>query len=110
MPAFSAKMATMTSRLRRTEKEFGEELRELLDQRSISLRTFAKAVGVPQPYLSRTLTGERPPSMKLLTGAADELGLRPDHFAEYRRQVVIEAIKADGKLRDRIYDQLRKSE
>lgn len=109
MLAFSDNMATMASRQHRTEKEFGEELRALLDQRGISLRKFAKAVGVPQPYLSRTLSGERPPSMKLLTGAADELGLRPDYFAEYRRQIVIEAIKADGKLRDRIYDQLRKS-
>jgi hypothetical protein len=47
--------------------------------------------------------------MKLLVATADELGIRPDYFAEYRRQIVLDAIRADGKLRDRIYDELRRA-
>lgn len=104
-----ANVAGMARQHRRTDDSFGEELRRLLEERGVSFRKFAAAVGVPQPYLSRTMSGERPPSTKLLANAAAELGLPHDYFVEYRARVVIEAVRTDGRLRDRVYDELTRS-
>lgn len=96
----------MSRRRDRTQTSFEQALPELLADRGISYRQFAAAIGVTQSYLSRSLNGERSPSMRLLEASAKELGLPKDYFPEYRAQIVIEAVEQDSALRERIYASL----
>jgi transcriptional regulator with XRE-family HTH domain len=99
---------------RRATRPLREELPDLLAERDLSLRALARSIGVSQSYLSRILgapdsEAARPASAKIAYAIAEELGLPADYFAESREAVVREAIAADSKLRDRVYDQLRKA-
>ena len=88
------------------DRTYREELRALLKERGMSHRQFAAAIELPQSYLSLVLNGKRSPSQKLLERSARVLELPDDYFPEYREHVAIDAIKRDGRLRDRIYDSL----
>jgi transcriptional regulator with XRE-family HTH domain len=81
-------------------------LPEMLRERGLSYRQFAKEIDFEQAYLSRTINGERSPSKKFLEAVSRALSLPDDYFPEYRQHVVIEAIKKDARLRDKIYDSL----
>jgi len=99
---------------RRTTRPLREELPDLLAQRDLSLRALARAIGISQSYLSRILgtqdsEGARPASTRLAYAIAEELGLPDDYFAECREARVRDAVVADPKLRDRVYDSLRRS-
>lgn len=96
----------MASRRERSEVSLRELLPKLLAERGQSQRQFSEAIGFEQAYLSRVLGGQRAPSLRLLEAIAKGLGLPKDYFPEYREQVVIEAIKTDGVLRDKTYDSL----
>jgi transcriptional regulator with XRE-family HTH domain len=75
----------------------------------MSHRQLAASIDLPQSYLSLVLNGKRSPSQKLLERSARALDLPDDYFPEYREHVVADALKRDGKLRDRIYDSLLRS-
>jgi transcriptional regulator with XRE-family HTH domain len=87
-----------------------EELPRLLRLHGISLRALAAAVGVNQSHLSRVLgaKGSRPVSGDLAGKIAVALGMREDYFPEFREAVVIERIRRDPALRDRLYSRMRK--
>jgi transcriptional regulator with XRE-family HTH domain len=99
----------MAGRRERSKVSLRELLPKLLAERGQSQRQFSEAIGFEQAYLSRVLGGQRAPSLRLLEAIAKGLGLPKDYFPEYREQAVIEAIRADADLRDKIYDSLRKS-
>lgn len=67
------------------------------------MRELARRIGVNQSYITFVMQGRRSPSRKLLEGTAEALGLPPDYFREYREAVVLERIKADPRLLDRVY-------
>jgi len=69
----------------------------------MSQRRLAAAVGLNQSYLTFVLKGQRAPSRRLLEGTAKELGLAVDYFREYREMVVIERVKSDPALLNRVY-------
>jgi transcriptional regulator with XRE-family HTH domain len=94
---------------RRTTRPFAEELSQLLRERSLSIRSLAKMVGVGDDHLSRVLRGARE---KKVTGdlarrVARALDLPDDYFAETRSAYVAEHLDDDPVLRDRTYDRLR---
>jgi len=99
-------LGKMPPRRERSEVSIRELLPKLLAERGESQRQFSEAIGFGQAYLSRVLGGQRAPSLRLLEAVTKGLGLPKDYFPEYREQVVIEAIKEDGGLRDKIYDSL----
>lgn len=92
----------------RTTEPLPNELRRLLDERGVSIRSLADAIGVNQSYLSRILGAKssRPPSAKVAGAIAVFFGLPVDYFGEYRQAVVIDAVVSDQALRDRVYDSL----
>ena len=101
------------ARLARTTDPISVALPRLLADADVSFRELGRATGISQSYFSRIRgpkhsVGWRPPSKKLLEAVADELGIEPDFFPEYRRIVVEEAIEVDGRLRDRFYDAVRR--
>ncbi len=97
---------------KRTTLPLREELPALLKQRGKSLRSLAADVGVNQSYLSRILreggSGARRPTAAIAIRIAEALGLPADYFAEARAGFVVERVLADGALRDRVYDRLRR--
>jgi transcriptional regulator with XRE-family HTH domain len=90
----------------RASRSFRDELPVLLEQRGVSHRQLAASIDLPQSYLSLVINGKRAPSQKLLERSARFLGLADDYFPEYREHVAVDAIKRDGRLRDRVYDSL----
>jgi transcriptional regulator with XRE-family HTH domain len=88
---------------RRTQEAFRDELPRLLEMRGMSQRALAGQVGVNQSYLTFVLHGRRAPSRRLLEGAARALGLPADYFREYREAAVIDRVKRDPVLLDRVY-------
>ena len=62
--------------------------------------------------MSRLLRGvgyRTRPSADLARRIALALGLPADYFREYREAVVIEQVKRDSKLREELYERLKKT-
>jgi hypothetical protein len=68
----------------------------------------AREVGVTSAHLSRVLrrVDYKTPSPDLASKAATAFGLPPDDFPQCREGSVIEKIRRDPNLRDRLYDEL----
>ena len=73
-----------------------------------SIRELAQRIGVNQAHLSRMLAGTRPLPKAVVAAIAAAFALPPDHFAEYRRAVAIEAAADEPSLLDPVYDRLRR--
>jgi transcriptional regulator with XRE-family HTH domain len=87
---------------------FADELPRLLAERGISVREVARRVDVDDAHLNRVLRGTHSKRItpQLASRIALSLGLNEDYFGETREGAVIEAIRRDPDLRDRIYDEL----
>lgn len=93
----------------RTQRPFRYELPRLLTESGKgSVRAFARQAKVNSSYVARVLSGERMPSAKLIEAAADYFGLDADYFRESREAQVIEQIKTDPDLLDRVYALIKK--
>lgn len=101
-------------RAARLTEPISQWLPRLVVENRTSLRQLAAEIGMSQSYLSRIKLDRahedwRPPSKEVLERIAKALDVAPSDFPEYREIVIEEAIAADGKLRDRIFDQLPRS-
>jgi transcriptional regulator with XRE-family HTH domain len=83
-----------------------EELPRILSEQGVSIRELARRVGISDAHLSRVLAGRKTTSADLARRIEDALGLRAGFFIEDREGAVIDAIKADPALRDRLYRRL----
>jgi transcriptional regulator with XRE-family HTH domain len=94
----------------RSNKAFVEELPNLVRERKMSLRTLAQLADVNPSHLSRVLrrADYKTPSADLVRRIAVALGLPHDYFPEFREAIVHEQVKLDAKLRDELYDRLRR--
>lgn len=93
----------------RTNRPFAVETKRLLQEQGMSIRALAERVGVSESHLSRLLRQrnyKKTPSARLARAVASELGKPPDFFAEAREGAVLEKIRSDPRLRDRLYDEL----
>lgn len=93
-----------------TEAPFAEELPRLLAERRLSLRAFARKLAVSDSHLSRVVRGvdSKRPSAELVERAAEALDLPPDYFPEFREFLVLERIRSDPKLRNRLYAKFKR--
>lgn len=80
-----------------------EVLRELLAERGLTLRGFAAQIGVSQPHLTNVVHGKKEPTGELARRVASGLELPEDFFAEAREAAVIDAMRNDPPLRERLY-------
>jgi|SRR5579862_7432639 len=94
----------------RTDTPFAEEVPRLLAEHGMSIRALAAAVGVSDSHLSRVLrrADYKTPSTDLATRVAETFDLPADYFPEFREAYVIERIKRDPPLRNRLYRQLKR--
>jgi transcriptional regulator with XRE-family HTH domain len=94
----------------RSNVGFRDELPRLLAERGMSLRALEREVGVTSGHLSRVLRGVdyKTASGDLTRRVAEVLCLQPDYFPEAREAFIVEAIRRNPAVRDRLYDQLRR--
>lgn len=92
----------------RTNRPFVEELPELLAARKLSQRRLAQLIDLNPSHLSRVLRAVdyKSPSADLVGCVAIALGLPEGYFPEYRAARINEAVAADPKLRDELYDRI----
>src|SRR4051812_4275278 len=91
----------------RNQRPLSQTVPALMEAAGVrSLRQLASECGCSVSFLSRVVSGQKPPSRELLEALAGRLGVDREHFPEYRALSVIEATGADARLRDRLYDQL----
>jgi transcriptional regulator with XRE-family HTH domain len=94
-----------------TKKSFQEELPLLLAERGLTIRGLARDAGVHYSHLSRLMRKadyKHSPSPELLERLCDVLELPRDYFPEYREAKVLDAVRADSDLRERLYRRLRR--
>jgi transcriptional regulator with XRE-family HTH domain len=93
----------------RAQRSFSEELPALLAERGLSQRKLAQLIDLNPSHLSRVLRGadRTRPSIDLIQRVADALGVPRAYFAEVREAAVIEKLRSDPELRDRLYDRLK---
>jgi transcriptional regulator with XRE-family HTH domain len=87
---------------------FADEVARLLKQRGMSIRALATAAGVTPSHLSRVLARSdyKTPSVDLMRRVGAALGVPPETFPEYRQGVVVQRIREDPDLRDRLFQDL----
>lgn len=113
MPAVHARRSTAWARVagvaaRWTGNQIADELPRLLDERGLTQRALAREVGIDQAHISRITRREtaRNVSGDVASRIAVVLGLPADYFPETREAAVIDEIKRDSSLRDRLYRRL----
>ena len=90
---------------RTTDRPFNEELAILPAERRLSQRKLAQLVDLNPAHLSRVIRGAdgARPSIELIRRIAKALELPPGYFPEQREVAVIEMIKRNPALRDKLY-------
>jgi transcriptional regulator with XRE-family HTH domain len=94
-----------------SDKPFGDALADALADRDMSQRALAELVGVQQSHLSRLsrrIDSQNRPSLALMQKIADALDLRADYFREFREATVIEKLRDDPPLLNRLYRRMRR--
>ena len=93
---------------RLTSRQLPEELPRLLEEKGLTLRSLARAVGVNHAHLSRIVRhqGGKTAGPDLARRVAEAFGLPPDFFPEYREATVVERVRRDANLRDELYKRL----
>jgi transcriptional regulator with XRE-family HTH domain len=94
----------------RSDTPFTSELPRLLRERGMSLRGLASEIAISDSHLSRVVrkADYKTASPDLTRRVAVALGLPPDYFPEFREARVVERVKRDAALRNRLYDELTK--
>jgi transcriptional regulator with XRE-family HTH domain len=87
---------------------FAEELPLLLSERQLSLRALATRLDLDHSFLSRAMRAAdgKVLTLELVRRVAAELSIPADYFAEVREALVVEKVRSDGALRDRLYSDL----
>jgi transcriptional regulator with XRE-family HTH domain len=74
-------------------KTLGQKIRELREEKDLSLREFAKKIGVSAAFLSDIELGRRYPSKKILPSISKNLGIDINDLSNYDTRPPIEDIK-----------------
>jgi transcriptional regulator with XRE-family HTH domain len=93
------------TRRRFSRSPFRDAVGELLADRGWSQRDLADAVGVDPAHVCRLLkrgSGLRA-TPELLARVARALEVEPEFFAEYREWCVLEAVRRNPSLRERLF-------
>jgi transcriptional regulator with XRE-family HTH domain len=88
-----------------TNNHFREAVMDLLEERGRSQRDLSFAVGVDPAHICRLLRrgSKVRATPELLARIAHALDVPPEYFPEYREWRVVEAVRTDPSLRERLY-------
>ena len=85
----------------------GQTVERLMTETGITYRGLADKTGLSAGYLNHIVHGNRPvPSNDVLAKIAKALGVKPDHFREYRVRVITDRLEQMPELVDRLYKRL----
>ena len=92
----------------RSQVPLAEQLPELLKDRGLSTTALASMIGVNQSHLWRVIrrADKKTVSGELAERIAVALGLPADWFPETRQARLVQRLRADAQLCDRLYDEL----
>ena len=74
-------------------KTLGQRIRELREERDVSLRELAKRLGVSAPFLSDVELGRRNPTDKILLSIAKELGVSVIDLKAYDTRPPVDGLR-----------------
>lgn len=74
-------------------KTLGQRIRELREEKDLSLRELAKRLGVSAPFISDVELGRRYPSDKLFESMAKELDISVEDLRAYDTRPPVEGLK-----------------
>lgn len=74
-------------------KTLGQRIRELREEKDLSLREFAKQLGLSAPFVSDIELGRRFPSDDVFEKMAEVLGVSTDELRSYDTRVPVSELK-----------------
>ncbi|MEO9176564.1 MAG: helix-turn-helix transcriptional regulator [Gaiellales bacterium] len=83
---------------------FGTAVARLMHERGMSYRALAQATGLSAGYLNHLVQGTRPtPSGDVMQRIAQALGTDASRFTEHRLRRLVDRLRAQPGLVDRLY-------
>ncbi len=85
----------------------GTTIERLMTEKSVTYRGLAEKTGLSAGYLNHIVHGNRPvPSNDVLAKIAKALGVKAEHFREYRIRSITDRLEKMPDLVDRLYKRL----
>jgi transcriptional regulator with XRE-family HTH domain len=100
--------ALMATKPRKPSTEpLGPTIEGLMNETGLTYRALAEKTKLSAGYLNHIVHGNRPvPSNEVLGRLAKALGVKSEHFREYRIRVITEKLEKMPDLVDRLYKRL----
>ena len=90
-----------------SDDPLGATIERLMTETGITYRALADKTNLSAGYLNHIVHGNRPvPSNDVLARIAKALGVKPEHFREFRIRVITEKLEKMPDLVDRLYKRL----
>ena len=98
----------MATKLRKPSTDsLGPTIERLMTETGLTYRALADKTSLSAGYLNHIVHGNRPvPSNEVLGRLGKALGVKPEHFREYRIRVITEKLEKTPELVDRLYKRL----
>ena len=97
----------MAKRRRYSDQSLGPTIEQLMAETGTTYRGLADKADLSAGYLNHIVHGNRPvPSNEVLGRLAKALGVKSEHFREYRIRVITEKLEKMPDLVDRLYKRL----
>ena len=93
---------------KRTDNSFGDSWRALFEENGWTQKGVAIEVGIDPSFFSKALRQKDYKRLNAdwIAGISEMADLPRDYFPEVREAAVVDAIRSDPKLRDRLFDEL----
>jgi transcriptional regulator with XRE-family HTH domain len=97
----------MARRRKLSDEPFGPTIERLMADTGLTYRALADKTELSAGYLNHIVHGNRPvPSNDVIARLASALGVKPEHFREYRIRIITEKLERMPELVDRLYKRL----
>jgi transcriptional regulator with XRE-family HTH domain len=98
----------MATKLRKPSTDsLGPTIETLMTETGLTYRALAEKTRLSAGYLNHIVHGNRPvPSNEVLGRLAKALGVKPEHFREYRIRVITDKLEKTPELVDRLFKRL----
>jgi transcriptional regulator with XRE-family HTH domain len=97
----------MAKRRAFSDEPLGPTIERLMADTGLTYRALADKTGLSAGYLNHIVHGNRPvPSNEVLARIAKALGVKAEHFREYRIRVITEKLEQMPDLVERLYKRL----
>ena len=97
----------MTKVRKFSTEPFGVTVETLMAERGLTYRALADKTKLSAGYLNHIVHGNRPvPSNDVIARLAKALGVKAEHFREYRIRVITDRLEKTPELIDKLYKRM----